>query len=126
MARKRRPNGAGKGNQISLEFDLDDPTQARAFEIAQRLAMPHGRRKGLLIACLNAIGDMEQRLGQEVSADMIAGIFLGMGAGVQSSRPTFPLPEEENPVQIIVGSAKKADAQQQARRALSKRANLLK
>jgi len=68
--------------------------------------MPHGRRKHILVAILNAIGTWEEETGMEFNADMIAGMFMAM---MSAGRPltTFAslpdLPEGEKGMLIIEG-----------------------
>lgn len=44
-------NGRGKSGTLLLKFNLEEPDEAHAYEIAQQLARrPHGTRKRLLLA----------------------------------------------------------------------------
>lgn len=114
---RRPPNGSGTSGTVTLELNLNDPTQRRAYEVACRLAIPHGRRKALLVQILNALGDFEERTNklptaELLSASIMAAAFLGrpvMGTGAQVDAPPPP------PGKILVGTAAKPDEEQSAK-----------
>jgi len=79
MARRKKsrsPNGQGLFPAISVTFDLSDPDEFRAFEMAQQLATPHGRRKHAIISFLLAIYDLQIQTGQEFNADTMSAQFI--------------------------------------------------
>lgn len=90
MARRRSDksaNGEGKTPGFSIFFDLSDPDEARAFEMAQQLATPHGRRKDAIVAYLLALSEIQLQTGMEfnaaiLSSTMIANSLLGVGQNI--------------------------------------------
>lgn len=116
-AYRRPPNGSGTSGTVTLELNLHDPVQRRAYEMACKLAVPHGRRKALLVQFLNALADFEEKTNRLPTADLISSsvisaAFMGrpvMAVGAQVDAPP-PLPAGK----ILVGSGGKPDEEKSA------------
>lgn len=105
----RPQNGKGQSGMVNLELKLTDPLEARAWEMAKKLAMPHGRRKGLLVQFLNALADYEERTGvlptaDSLAASVIASAFLGRPA-FAPQQPAMMMPPEapivHKPIEMV-------------------------
>jgi hypothetical protein len=116
-AKHRSRNGLGYTQAFSVQFDVTDPAEKRAFETAQRLASPHGRRKDLLVLFLNALADYEEQTGKAPHADMIGAHLIALALAGRLGQAALP-PEvaDATPVEIAVTSSGKASAEQQASR----------
>lgn len=86
-------NGDGDSGMISLAFDLGDELERTAYEMAKKLARPHGRRKHVIVALLYALNLYEERTGTELNTDMVMAMALsgsllgGLHVPVSSERP---------------------------------------
>mgnify|MGYP000901279242 FL=1 len=121
MARFKPGNGEGNSQGISLAFDVNDPAEKRALDMALRLARPHGRRKELFVLFLNALADYERDTGREVDPKSIGGSLIahalaGKGGVVaQTPQQTITPPLSSEP-QIVVTTQVKASAEERANR----------
>jgi hypothetical protein len=118
-------NGEGICEAINIQFDLDDPVQARAWEVARRKALPHGQRKHLIIAFFNAIDEYERLTGKEINADQISGHSLGMAFSGKFWGASVPQePQAIEPDEPIVALAQKKSGQETAKQFLAGMGNL--
>lgn len=84
MANGKRGNGSGVS--ITIQFDADDPQDARALMMSQRLATAkHGRRRQVIIALLDAMEQHYQQTGVVLSPVQIAALIAG---GQVTAAPT--------------------------------------
>ena len=90
MATGKRGNGTGKGITIN-DLSPDDPQQARALAMSQMLAEHHGRRRGVIIALLDAMYQHYERTGELMSGAEVYARILG------GSVPTTPAPAPRQP-----------------------------
>jgi hypothetical protein len=120
--KKRLPkpnNGEGESGLISLHFNLNDPTEREAYEMARQLATTHGRRKHVIVAVLYGLSQYQKETGIQLNADtmmglalkgsLIGGLVQSVSAPIEASRPkTLREPT------VVVSSARKASAQEVA------------
>jgi len=122
MTRFKPGNGEGNSNGISITFDVNDPAEKRALEMALRLARPHGRRKQLFVLFLNALADYERDTGREVDAktiggNLIANALAGRGSGSgQVVQAQHIAPAPATAPQLVVTTQVKATAEERAKR----------
>lgn len=121
---RRRPpkanNGEGESGLISLAFNLDDPVEAEAYEMARQLARPHGRRKHVIVALLYGLAMVQRRTGVELNTDVVMAMALSgnlLGGGLMAPESARPRTLEEPAV--MVTSASKASATEVAQNFLS-------
>jgi hypothetical protein len=116
--RKEKPsNGDGESGAISLVFDLSDPMEREAYEMAKQLARPHGRRKHVIVALLYGLSLYQKRTGMELNTDVVMAIVLSgqlIGEGGFDALPERPRPQALEEPRVVVSSANKASAQEVA------------
>jgi len=117
--RQRPPkanNGEGESGLMSLAFNLEDPVEAEAYEMARQLARPHGRRKHVIVALLYGLAMYQRRTGVELNTDVVMAMALSgnlLGGGLMGpAEPSRPRTLEEPTV--VVSSANKASAKEVA------------
>ena len=118
MPRNSKPsNGEGESGAISLVFDLSDPMEREAYEMAKQLARSHGRRKHVIVALLYGLSLYQKRTGMELNTDVVMAIVLSgglMGEGGIDMLPERPRPQTLEEPRVVVSSAHKASAQEVA------------
>lgn len=127
MATGRAKNGQAAKPAFLMEFDLTNPAQQKAWDVAQRKAKHYGVRKALINAFLIAVDDFERLTGHEMTADLVSGFFMaramsgvGLSSGVAAAEPPTPIPKDE----IIVVSSQKASARDTAHAMLGDMGNM--
>ncbi len=113
-------NGDGESGLISLAFNLDDPVEAEAYEMARQLARPHGRRKHVIVAVLYGLSMVQKRTGVELNTDVVMAMAMSgnlLGGGLIA--PTEGRPQTLQEPTIVVSSAHKASAHEVAQNFLS-------
>jgi len=95
--REKPANGEGESGAISLVFDLSDPLEREAYEMAKQLARPHGRRKHVIVALLYGLSMYQKRTGVELNTDVVMAMALSgnlIGGGrlrhARTSAPADP------------------------------------
>lgn len=122
----RHSNGQAIVPALSIEFDLDNPAQARAWEVANRLAANYGVRKSLLVAFFNALADFKELTGRDMTTEMVSGLFMARamtgigGREIVGGPPPSTLPDDE----IIATSSQKKTAVETAKQFTGKMGNL--
>jgi len=104
--KKRAKNGEGQTPAFLTTFNLIDPDELRAWDMARRLASPQGRRKRIIIGFLLALYDYERRTGIEINADVAIAMLF-------SRRGVETLPQQESS-EIIIENATRVSAQEVA------------
>lgn len=90
---ERREKGAnGSSDSIVIHLDPSDPSDARALEMAKLLASKHGRRRGVLVAVLEAMHTYYQRTGVVMTPIDVATAILGQGSAATAPPPHSPPP----------------------------------
>lgn len=118
---KEKPaNGEGQGGAISLVFDLSDPMEREAYEMAKQLARPHGRRKHVIVAVLYGLSLYQQRTGVELNTDAVmamalSGSLIG-GGGLDI--PTRERPPTLVEPAVVISSAEKVSSEEMAQNLL--------
>ena len=124
MARRRTAkanNGEGESGLISLAFNLDDPVEVEAYEMARQLARPHGRRKHVIVALLYGLAMYQRRTGVELNTDVVMAMALSgnlLGGGLLTPQEPARPRTLEDPT-VVVSSANKASAKEVAQNFLS-------
>jgi hypothetical protein len=72
---------------VTLYFDESDRQEARALAMSRVLATRHGRRKGVLIAALDALYGVYEATGEIPSATEIANVLASLAG--QSQAPAM-------------------------------------
>lgn len=101
--RAKSPDGAGHYPGFMLHFNLDDEDEYRAWQIAQQLATPHGRRKRIIIGFLLAIDRYQRETGRDLNADTVVEAFFAdalLGQRVQA---------DKKPPEILIENVEFAD-----------------
>ena len=118
MPRTSKPsNGEGESGAISLVFDLSDPMEREAYEMAKQLARSHGRRKHVIVALLYGLSLYQKRTGMELNTDVVMAIVLSgglIGEGGLDMMAERPRPQTLEEPRVVVSSANKASAQEVA------------
>lgn len=114
-------NGEGESGLMSLAFNLEDPIEAEAYEMARQLARPHGRRKHVIVALLYGLAMYQRRTGVELNTDVVMAMALSgnlLGGGLMGPvEPARPRTLEQP--SVVVSSANKASAKEVAQNFLS-------
>ena len=113
-------NGEGDSGLISLAFNLSDPVEAEAYEMARQLARPHGRRKHVIVALLYGLALHQKRTGTELNTDVVMAMAMSgnlLGGGLLTADSGRPQTLQEPTV--VVSSAHKASAHEVAQNFLS-------
>lgn len=134
QGRKQSKGRNGEGQSVSLFFDTRDPMESKALAMSQVLASKHGRRKQVLIAALAALYDAYLESGELPTATTVANALSGMGTPPPRSfapattqrtpAPTSTAPRrtrqhDDDQPRVVVGTGRKASAQQIANNFLS-------
>ncbi len=109
-------NGEGEGGAFSLVFDLSDPVEREAYEMAKQLARPHGRRKHVIVALLYGLSMYQKRTGIQLNTDVVMAMALSgnlIGGG------GLDLPERQRPPTldeptVVISSADKVSGEETA------------
>jgi len=125
--REKPANGEGEGGAISLVFDLSDPLEREAYEMAKQLARPHGRRKHVIVALLYGLSMYQKRTGVELNTDVVmamalSGNLIGEGGLDTPERQRPPTLHEPT---VVISSAEKVSADEFASNFLSSMAGFL-
>lgn len=119
--RGKPANGEGEGGAISLVFDLSDPIEREAYEMAKQLARPHGRRKHVIVALLYGLSVYQRRTGIQLNTDVVMAMALsgnligGGGLGLfEDQRP--PSLDEPN---VVISTADRVDEEEMAKNLLT-------
>ncbi len=119
-------NGDGESGLISLAFNLDDPVEAEAYEMARQLARPHGRRKHVIVAVLYGLSMYQKRTGVELNTDVVMALAMSgnlLGGGLLAPSDNGRPQTLQEPT-VVVSSAHKANAHEVAKNFLSSMGDL--
>ncbi|MBE2268127.1 MAG: hypothetical protein IAE80_07820 [Anaerolinea sp.] len=120
-------NGEGQGGAISLVFDLSDPLEREAYEMAKQLARPHGRRKHVIVALLYGLSMYQRRTGIELNTDLVMGMAVSGnligGGGLDISATSRPMTLDEPTV--VIATAEKGTKEEFAANFFSSFGNFL-
>lgn len=125
MKRIKPQNGQGQSGQIILSFDLSDPDQARAYDMAQQLASPHGMRKHVFVGFLLFLESYQAQTGIRLTADRVMGLYLTWLSQLTGSVAFSAAQSNYDLSDAVAGSSDRTDAAERNANYLSGMAGLL-